>query len=157
MSVGTLFLSLDGRIGRLQWWIATIVIEAITMLLIWLAGVPLSTDPSTFGLRLTEFIIQLLSIYPSFAISVKRLHDRDHPAATVYPLFAAFIVMLIGNLFGYFSTSSQMTLVEMIVIIIIIAIMLGYLVELGFRRGKEGPNRYGSEPADQTVSSIRPR
>jgi uncharacterized membrane protein YhaH (DUF805 family) len=150
MSVSTLFLSLDGRIGRLQWWIATIVVEAVTELLTWLAGGPIWS-----GVRLTAFVFQLLSIYPHIAISVKRLHDRDHSTATVFPLFAAFAVILIGDLLGYLDASSPMTFVELIIVIIITVIALGYLVELGFRRGNKGPNRHGPDPADNALFSMK--
>src|SRR5436190_10435496 len=104
-----LFLSFDGRIGRRQWWIGTIIVEGSAAVLAWLAGVPLLTYPESFDVRLSEFVIQLFTIYPNLAISVKRLHDRDRSAITVLPLIAASAAMLIGNLFGYFDTSSSMT------------------------------------------------
>ncbi len=97
-----LFLSLDGRIRRSRFWLGLIVIWIVEMALEWIVGVPIGSDPTTFQQRAIASAIGLLMIYPTVAVVAKRLHDRDQSAVYVWLLVAAFSVMLIGNLFGYF-------------------------------------------------------
>jgi uncharacterized membrane protein YhaH (DUF805 family) len=143
MNVGSLFFGLDGRIARRQWWIGVIVVEAIVLAVKWLAGLPVGDDPPTTRLRAVAFVIELVAAYPLAALAVKRLHDRDYAARAVWPLVAAFAVIMVGDLFAYFDPSAPMTPLKLILMVIVAAVAIGYFIEMGFRRSDPEPNRYG--------------
>jgi uncharacterized membrane protein YhaH (DUF805 family) len=146
MNIVNLLFGFDGRIPRLPWWLGTIAIEIVVAVLNQLFGIPLETAPSAMTPRILALVITIVSLYPLMALAVKRLHDRDRPGMTVLPLLAAFLVIPVGDLFGYFDETAPMTPIKLVVMIIIAAIGLGYLIELGFRRGDSGPNQYGPNP-----------
>jgi len=146
MHVSDLFLSVEGRIGRRQCWIGMIAVWALSQAIEWMLGVPITSDPASQRLRIIAFMIGLLSIYPTAAIAVKRLHDRDQPGKYVWLLVAALASALVGDLFGVFADSAPVTPLRWLAIAVIGVVCLGYLIELGFRRGAPGPNRYGPDP-----------
>ena len=121
-----LFLSLNGRIGRGKWWLATIILTIVIIILTLIMTVILADtiaanlDPLTgipsLGTLFLIYIPSLLSIWPSICISGKRYHDRNKSA---WWLMIAFIP-LIGAIW--------------------------MLVELGFLKGTEGSNDFGSDP-----------
>ena len=123
MNISDLFLSFRGRISRGQYWIATGMVAVLALALQWMLGVPIMSDPSSLRLRTIAFVIGLISMYPTAAIAVKRLHDRDQPA----------------------------TYVSWIAIIFVAFVGLAFLVELGFRRGTPGPNEHGPDPLGPRV------
>jgi uncharacterized membrane protein YhaH (DUF805 family) len=69
-------------------------------------------------LHKAEVIVNLLLLWPALAVSVKRWHDRDKSGWWVL----VNLVPVIGWLWA--------------------------LVENGFLRGTEGPNRYGDDPLE---------
>ena len=121
-----LFFSLNGRIGRGKWWLASIIMTIVVMVLTFGLIAMMSDaftanlDPVTgmppIGTLLLIYIPSILSIWPSICISGKRYHDRNKSA---WWLMIAFIP-LIGAIW--------------------------MLIELGFLRGTEGSNDYGEDP-----------
>jgi uncharacterized membrane protein YhaH (DUF805 family) len=148
MSVNDLFLGFQGRISRMQFWIGTVIVAALELALRWMLGVPLAGGTPDPRLRTIAFVIGLIFVYPTAAIAVKRLHDRNQPAAYVWLLMAAFAVILVGDLFGYFDDPDRLSLVGGIAMAVVAVIALAFLVELGFRRGTPGPSRYGPDPLE---------
>ncbi len=116
-----LFGSFDGRIGRQQWWLGTVVLMVaswiISFVIQMFAGAP---DPATGQMNTGALIILLVVmipfIYASVALSVKRWHDRGKSGWW----YLIVLVPIIGGLWA--------------------------LVENGFLRGTEGPNQYGPDP-----------
>jgi uncharacterized membrane protein YhaH (DUF805 family) len=154
MKIVKLFLSFEGRIGRLQFWIGIIAVELLALAIEWAFGIPIGTEPSALRPRVIEFVIQFIAMYPEAAIAVKRLHDRDRPGNYVLPLVAAAAVILIGDLFGYFNADLEhMSVAEGAVLLAAGVIGLTFLVELGFRAGTQGANRYGPDPRQSGVDS----
>jgi uncharacterized membrane protein YhaH (DUF805 family) len=147
MKVGTiskLFLSLDGRIGRLQFWIGSIVLRLIESAIEW--GLGVWTDGLTPRQRVIRLIAELIFAYPNIAISVKRLHDRNYSGATVWFLIAAFATLLVVEVLGYLDDLDHVGATVWIAIIAALIVAFGFLIELGFRRGTPGPNKYGPDP-----------
>jgi uncharacterized membrane protein YhaH (DUF805 family) len=151
MNISDLFLSFRGRISRGQYWIATGMVAVLALALQWMLGVPIMSDPSSLRLRTIAFVIGLISMYPTAAIAVKRLHDRDQPATYVWLLVVAFAVVLIGDLLGYFDDSIDLSFMSWIAIIFVAFVGLAFLVELGIRRGTPGPNEHGPDPLGPRV------
>lgn len=150
MNIVNLLFGFDGRIRRLHWWLATIAIEIVVAVLNQLFGIPIETAPAAMTPRILAMVITIVSLYPLMALAVKRLHDRDRPGTMALPLLIASLVIPVGDLFGYFDEATQMSPVKLVVVIITGAIGLGYLIELGFRRGDAGPNQYGTDPLGGT-------
>jgi uncharacterized membrane protein YhaH (DUF805 family) len=129
-----LFTSLEGRIPRKWFWLGLLVMMIITWILEFILfaifGVSMGAmDPNAtpeaqaaaasamLGKMILPLgILILLTLWPSICIYAKRWHDRDKSGWWSLILF----IPIIGSIW--------------------------ILVELGFLRGTEGPNRFGSDP-----------
>ena len=88
-----LLLGFEGRISRTQFWIGLVVIVAAELILMWLLGIPfLPTVMKDVSIRVIEFAIQVVVLYPTVAIAVKRLHDRNKPGIYVLWLVGLTLV-----------------------------------------------------------------
>ena len=129
------FLSFDGRIPRKTFWLSILVMMVISWILqiivfsIFGGSMMPTMDPNATpeqaaaaaeaavsGMMLPLGIIILLTLWPSLAIYAKRWHDRGKSGWWSLIGF----VPIIGGIW--------------------------MLVELGFLRGTEGPNRFGPDP-----------
>ena len=130
-----LFTSLEGRIPRKGFWLGFLVLLVITWILefilfaIFGTSVMSSIDPNAtpeaqaaaasamFGKMMVPLgILTLLILWPSICLYAKRWHDRDKSGWWSLIMF----IPIIGSIW--------------------------MLVELGFLRGTEGPNRFGADP-----------
>jgi uncharacterized membrane protein YhaH (DUF805 family) len=137
-----LFLSLGGRISRSRFWIGTLILTAIsataTYLIIAAVGI---SDRAVLLSMLVAFALA----YPSYALMAKRFQDRDKPGWIA--LFAIVPVYAI-NLLQTFQVIDPDTPTPLFHVLNYAAIGIGLwiLLELGFFRGTQGPNRYGADP-----------
>lgn len=130
MSFAAKLFSFQGRIGRADWWLLSLLIGAVQMALffaiffgMWSAEEASAADalkkpagPSA-AMLLGWFVVPaLVGLWPSLAVQVKRWHDRDKGAVW---LLINFIPWL-GPLWAF--------------------------VELGFLPGTSGANRFGAGP-----------
>jgi uncharacterized membrane protein YhaH (DUF805 family) len=131
-----LFTSFHGRINREPFWIACGILAAIEIATQWLAY-RIESD------RLTA-VFDLALTYPEFAVAMKRANDRNLPSWVVGLFFAVNVALdLFILLTGNFDTDNPLN--ELIIYPLgLMALIL--LVELGFRRGTSGPNRFGPDP-----------
>lgn len=82
-----LLFSFEGRIGRLQFWMAYIVLGVLMALLgLAQALVELALAHKSGTLNAVALGVVWLAIIPSIAISVKRFNDLGWPAWIVYAL-----------------------------------------------------------------------
>jgi uncharacterized membrane protein YhaH (DUF805 family) len=135
-----LFTSFEGRISRRPFWIAWIILIAIEIVVMLAAEGPHED-------RLTA-LADLILIYPQFAVCAKRGHDRNTPTWVIglfFALAAAFDLSLLG---GWITTadlkSPPAPVLFLVIPLVLLALVL--IVDLGFRRGTRGPNRYGPDP-----------
>jgi len=98
--------------------------------------VPLSTDPTGWRLRIIAFIIGLVFMYPMMAIAVKRMRDRRDRLSYIWLLVAAYIIALLGDLTGYVDPNAPQNIVTWAVLLVVSIVLLGFLIDLGFRRGR---------------------
>jgi len=137
-----LFTSFEGRISRQPFWIAWAILIAVDVT-VWLVTQQFNDDR-------IDSVADLVMIYPQFAVCAKRGHDRNTPAWVVgafFVLVAIFDLLVLGGWISGSNLARQTPLVTAIVIPIgIFALVL--IVDLGFRRGTVGPNRYGPDPLD---------
>ena len=130
--------SFDGRIGRKTFWIAMAVVTAAEILGHFAAE-------AIQGDRLSA-IVDLVFTYPEFAIAAKRGQDRNMPLAVVGTFFAAGVVLDLITVLGLSGTADQPSTLSLAIALPFTVFELALLVELGFRKGTTGPNRYGPDP-----------
>ncbi len=115
-----LLLGLDGRIARRAWWLGGGLMPLGLGLyftgVLRVAGLPA---------RGTEIAVNLLLLWPTLALSVKRWHDRDKSGWWVLVV----LVPVIGWLWA--------------------------LVENGLLRGSAGANRFGKPPEPVVINIDR--
>ncbi len=170
-----LFTSFDGRIGRQSWWLGTIALIVVSFVLYFILSPIFGTgmsammaDPQKMAepdfmsslMRRSAFqqIVMLAIIgYPATALMAKRLNDRNRPEWVKWAFWAPTVLSILLLLFGLAYTltdmggvmiptsSSLMSLVGIISLIVFI----WALVDLGFLRGTEGPNRFGPDPISE--------
>ena len=122
MSVWKVFFSFEGRISRITYWCATavrIVASCICILVfvVTLEPLPLSvTNLFVFVIGLFALLLFILTFYAGYPIVIKRWHDRNKSG------WWALIewIPLIGTLWT--------------------------IIECGFLKGTDGPNRFGPNP-----------
>lgn len=117
------FVSYSGRIGRQTWWIAGIIVGILQGIVSVLVSGVLngmetinslgSANIPILVIAVCVFVVWFALIWAAFAIYAKRWHDRGKS--------------------GWWSLIAVIPLVG----------ALWMLVELGFLKGDEGPNRFG--------------
>ncbi len=111
-----------------------------------------------------ETILGFVLLWPSFAVSAKRFHDRGMSGWWPLWLFLIFIVLMIALGVGLFMSgidpnalaagelpdpatlSGDGLTVMGLSGAALLALVLFQLVVLGFLPGQVGPNRYGADP-----------
>jgi uncharacterized membrane protein YhaH (DUF805 family) len=112
------YLSAQGRVNRKQLWLYLVLPAVVVSLILSLIDASIGTVDAESGLGLLSGLWSLIILIPAILIYIKRFHDRDKSGWWV----------LIG------------------LIPIIGALWL--LIELGFLKGTDGPNRYGPPVTD---------
>lgn len=145
MDFNYLFTSLDGRINRAKWWAGVIIIAVVAIIVGLIIGLVLGE--STAG-RIVLFIVQLILLYPGYAVSAKRFQDRNKPA--MYALIGIAVGLLYSLLamFGVVGVdpAGQAGALEWIFMLAFLVVGIWYLIELGILKGTAGPNQYGPDP-----------
>jgi uncharacterized membrane protein YhaH (DUF805 family) len=146
------FCNLRGRIGRKTFWIASIIVVVIEVLTATIAtAITQKFVNETAGHTATD-IVMFLFLFPQFVIAVKRAHDRNISTWIV----SAWLVLLattdVLDFFGLLPTQINLNVFSSANVFVFAYTMiagivsLALLIELGFRRGTSGPNRYGPDP-----------
>jgi uncharacterized membrane protein YhaH (DUF805 family) len=146
MDFTRLLTSPEGRISRTAFWIGWLIILSVEVAARLALGVPFAPTPSdTFSVRVLSFLIDLVLLYPLVIVMVKRLHDRNRSGQLIGWLIVPYTVLMITNLMGMSGDPDHMGVVETILLIGTSIITLAFMVDLGFRRGTAGDNRYGPD------------
>jgi hypothetical protein len=87
MNFAYLFTSLDGRINRKPYWLAALLLFAVSIAV--QLGVYFASNMQVM------MIVGLIFMWPSFALAVKRAHDRNRPIWLV----ALFFLILLATTF----------------------------------------------------------
>jgi uncharacterized membrane protein YhaH (DUF805 family) len=138
-----LFTSFRGRINREPFWIACGILAVVETLTQWLAhrieGETLAT------------LLDLAFTYPEFAVAVKRSNDRNLTPWIVALFFAINVALdLFTLLNGALDPDAPINNFILIPFTLLAVILI---VELGFRRGTSGPNRFGPDPLSNSPST----
>ena len=127
-----------GRIGRQTFWIALIAVLILNVLACYVA--------QQFGGDKLNAVVDLIFTYPEFAIAVKRGNDRNIPLWPVAVFFAGSVLLDLIAVLGLAGTAEQPSTLSYAITVPFTILGIGLLVELGFRKGTAGPNRYGPDP-----------
>jgi uncharacterized membrane protein YhaH (DUF805 family) len=157
MTIGQWF-SFRGRIGRKVFWLGYIVPLLVASLIA-------ATLDASLGLTAYQgedampgdaaqvspisSLVSLLSIWPSLAGTIKRLHDRDRSGWWIggfYLLSAIFGVLVVMMAMTDPTNAAAVGTPLIVGGIVMFAYVIWLLVETGFLRGTMGPNRFGPDP-----------
>jgi uncharacterized membrane protein YhaH (DUF805 family) len=130
--------SFEGRISRKTFWIGITVLVGAEILGHLVAE-------ALQGDRLSA-IVDLAFTYPEFAIATKRAHDRDLPIWVLMVFFGGGVVLDLLTVLQLTGNSEQPSVLSLVIAVPFTVLLVGLLIELGFRRGTIGPNRYGPDP-----------
>jgi uncharacterized membrane protein YhaH (DUF805 family) len=151
-----LFFGFDGRISRSPFWLGLAFVIAVTVAVLLVSGAPFFPETmEPLPARVRDFVIQLIAFYPTAAIFVKRLHDRDYPAKYAAWLFGPLLISLITDLAGMTSDPNNLTWIDFTLVGVITVIGLAFLIDLGFRRGTAGDNQFGPDPLGANAAGQR--
>ncbi len=143
------YFKFSGRLNRKPYWLRTLAIYAVILVVFLIAGLLAGGAGPVAGggmsaVQMVVFaiagIVALVAIIASIALQVRRLHDRNKSGWWL--VFFAIVPTLIQ--LG-FAIPGDPTL-ALVGIGISLIISIWYLVEIGFLRGTDGPNRFGHDP-----------
>ena len=145
----TLFFGFSGRIGRQSWWIGMILIGLASVVGTWLV------DPSTFDFEvrdhtpnLSNTLWQVALQIPTTALFVKRFNDRDMPEWLGYAYGILGALLAVAEHFSLLKPDGNV--IGTILIGVAALLFIYLLIDNGFLRGTQGPNRYGPDPLATT-------
>lgn len=116
MSLAQVNFSFSGRIGRQTFWLKGVLLLTAIAIALVVALVLVATATESAGLVILLTIVAYVAyVWAPLAVSIKRWHDRNKSAWHVL----IGLIPIIGGIWA--------------------------LIETGFLRGTEGPNRYGKE------------
>jgi uncharacterized membrane protein YhaH (DUF805 family) len=160
-NIGDFYFSPRGRVSRsqywLRFWLPYFVIYFVLQLTIVFSGPTLRIVAS-----LVQSLFSLVVLWPTIAIEVKRIHDRNKAWWWILFLYVPFILFVVlaaiwlggAVLAAAAAGETDMTLPALgglgIAAIVLglawFGISLWFFVEFGCLRGTVGPNRFGPDP-----------
>jgi uncharacterized membrane protein YhaH (DUF805 family) len=133
ISLAWFLFGFSGRIGRSQFWIGALaVVLGIAVML----GIAFW---SSYPVLAIPFILAVF--VATYAVSVKRLHDRGKSG-----WWALVFIFIPGVLDRITDRIAEDTPLWWILVLIGSVLWIWGLIELGFRRGTDGDNDYGPDP-----------
>jgi uncharacterized membrane protein YhaH (DUF805 family) len=165
MSLTQLLFSFKGRINRKPWWLASLgagfTASVLTALLEAAARTSGETiiNPVTHTfeptgiLGLAISVVGLVNAWIAFALSVKRLHDRDRTGWWLVWQLLIIVVAVILIIVAIAVPKEQGALWYALAGaagLVAFAISVWLFVELGFLRGMQGPSPFGPDPLGAT-------
>ncbi len=157
MTIGQ-WLSFRGRIGRKTFWLGYVLPLFVASIVANILDVSLGLAPSPMADAMpadasqvgpVSGLVSLLTIWPSLAGTIKRLHDRDRSGWWIGGFYLAGAVAGVVAFLGMMTAPANAS-GAVLMVVGAGAVMLGYaiwlLVETGFLRGTVGSNRFGPDP-----------
>jgi uncharacterized membrane protein YhaH (DUF805 family) len=152
-SIVSLLTTTEGRIGRQQWWIGIVVLIVVSIVASIILGIISFGNTTIFAWL--AVVLNLVLLWPSYCLGIKRRHDRDNNGMDVKVLLGGSVILNLLTATGIGVTMTDigsgvmvpMPSIWMSAINLIFAVFAIYmLVQLGFLRGTTGPNSYGPDP-----------
>jgi uncharacterized membrane protein YhaH (DUF805 family) len=148
MDIGYLYTSFDGRINRAKYWLATIILVILILVIMFAIGFALgmSLDAEDFKFKAVIFVFQLITLYPSAAVMVKRLHDRNRPGYFAAFMLGPIILKSATDLLGLTGDVEHQSALDYLFLAATLGVGIWFFIELGCLRGTIGDNQYGPDP-----------
>lgn len=152
MDLRHLYTSFDGRINRQPYWIGTIILAVVNVVISLVAGklLGVSIMAPDFSFKLVSLVLAVLFLYPVAALMVKRLHDRDRPPWLAALFLAPILIRSVADLIGMPGNQDNPNVLTLLLSgisgIVFAVIGVWGFVELGCLRGSVGTNQYGPDP-----------
>lgn len=158
MSLVNLLFGFNGRINRMQYWLATIgssfvagmISYTVTFsMLMGASAMPKDgAAAANLGMLVAFVVICAISGWINTAIQWKRFHDRGRPGwIALAPLLpTAMMVMHVVSSAASNAPFGQMLSGLMTWLMVLMAMGLYFFIELGCLAGNAGPNKYGNPP-----------
>lgn len=160
-TVAQFYFSPTGRISRSQYWLRFMLPYFVIYFSLEIAAAV--TDDDSSAHRVLAGIIMLfmlVALWPSIAVLMKRIHDRDKPGWFCLLLYVPtflFMVLLIVLIAGSIveaarsGTYTPPTIGALAITVMALGLISGciglwFFIEFGCLRGTAGPNRYGADP-----------
>jgi uncharacterized membrane protein YhaH (DUF805 family) len=167
MSTVQKLLGFQGRLRRRDWWLFAILLVVIGWALTsgGMAMLGASLTPFLMGAKAAAFdvngwmakrlmaqaLVSLILLWPSLAIGVKRLHDRNR---TGWWMGLIYLLTWLQLFMSYAKTHTAGTLLGLanlgpagaLLALAVVIVGIWLLVELGLLDGTKGPNRFGPSP-----------
>jgi uncharacterized membrane protein YhaH (DUF805 family) len=142
MPTSQLLFSFHGRLNRLPYWLTSIAILVLTIVL-----VAVLFTVMDLGVRLFVIlgVLYIPLLWIAFALGAKRLHDRDKSAWWLLVFYV--LPSILSNL------ADSASGVGILLLLAGAALSIWALVELGCLRGTVGPNRFGPDPLEAPSST----
>jgi uncharacterized membrane protein YhaH (DUF805 family) len=141
-----LFTGFHGRISRRPFWIGVLVLLVVE-------SIAQMAAHRIEGVRLGA-IVDLAFSYPEFAVALKRAHDRNLPTWLIAALFAGSVFLDFLAVIGVdtaLGDTNDPNWIAVMTTVPLGVLSLILLVDLGFRPGTKGPNRFGPDPLEHKV------
>jgi uncharacterized membrane protein YhaH (DUF805 family) len=159
-SIGELLFSFRGRIGRQYWWLTSLAVAVLTSasseivtLAAQMAGMaPINPETHEFEptgvFRSVIAVLGLVNAWISFALSCKRLHDRNRSGwwLVLQALLVVATIALVLAIFLFRQMYQPWYIAAIATGIATALLTLWLFVEMGFLKGTAGPNPYGPDP-----------
>ena len=148
-----------GRINRKPFWIYSIALVLVYtaallglsfLLGFFIAAIAGDTADPTFGVLILVAALTIVLIVCSLAISIKRLHDRNKSGWWMLLYYGVGVLQAGVSESGRGGTMDDPTPLGIVLALANFAVVIWYLVEVGFLKGTQGPNRYGRDPLGGT-------
>ncbi len=145
-----LYLDTQGRIGRKAWWLGSaglVVIWIVVGFVVGAFGLIFGLQRSALGLGVMQLLITVILFRPVYALSLKRLHDRNRSERFFWMFFTPSFVVIVLAMLGLSGTLVEAEILGQSVkafkanalgraasLIALIAVLWA-VYELGFRKG----------------------
>lgn len=160
------YFSGDGRVSRKDFWLRWILVYVALVILAFIIDVVAFAELTRrlSGNGPVSTILGFVLLWPTFAVSAKRFHDRGMSGwwplwlfLASFALLIAFVVGLIlsgldpntlapGEMPDFAQLNGTGVAVMAITGLVAIALALFQIIVLAFLPGQVGPNRYGPDP-----------
>ena len=161
-TVGQFYFSPSGRISRSQYWLRFMVPYFVIYFALEIAAAAVDEQSRAHSVLAGIIsIFALVALWPSIAVLVKRIHDRNKSGwlclllyVPVF-LFLGLLVFLVADSMidaarsgiNEPPTTGALAIVVVLLAMVSAGVALWFFIEFGCLRGTAGPNRYGPDPA----------
>lgn len=137
----SLYISLDGRIRRSEYWLGGLALNVVqTLLKFAVLAVVGFTSPAA---KIVSFVIGVVFLWPAMALMVKRGHDRGRPA------WISFAILASSMAAGLFAEPIKILYGDVAAAIVVVPVFLVglfFMMEYAFIDGDPGRNMFGPSP-----------